>query len=146
MEFSFKDMMNIIKKNIIFMLIVAILASAGTYFATSLLVSPTYTSTVKLYVNAKINAKTSYEELYSHNYAQKMVATYIEVLNTNHFYSKVAEELPEWVSGVFPVFNSPSISAALAVAHMLNMLNASIKASTIERGFLNFLMLNIIPS
>ena len=101
MEFSFKDMMNIIKKNIIFMLIVAILASAGTYFATSLLVSPTYTSTVKLYVNAKINAKTSYEELYSHNYAQKMVATYIEVLNTNHFYSKVAEELPDRYSAAY---------------------------------------------
>ena len=67
MEFSFKDILNIIKKNVIFMLIVAILAGAGAYFATALLVSPTYTSTVKLYVNAKINAKTSYEELYSHN-------------------------------------------------------------------------------
>ena len=46
MEFSFKDILNIIKKNIIFMLIVAILAAVGTYFATALLVSPTYTSTV----------------------------------------------------------------------------------------------------
>ena len=101
MEFSFKDILNIIKKNVIFMLIVAILAGAGAYFATALLVSPTYTSTVKLYVNAKINAKTSYEELYSHNYAQKMVATYIEVLNTNHFYSKVAEELPDKYSASY---------------------------------------------
>ncbi len=101
MEFSFKDILKIIKKNIIFMLIVAILAAAGTYFATALLVSPTYTSTVKLYVNAKINAKTSYEELNSHNYAQKIVATYIEVLNTNHFYSKVAEELPDKYSATY---------------------------------------------
>ncbi len=95
MEFSFKDMLNIIKKNILFMLIVAIVAAAGTYFITRLLITPVYTSTVKLYVNAQINAKTSYEELNSHNYAQKMVATYIEVLNTNHFFSKVSKKLPD---------------------------------------------------
>ncbi len=95
MEFSFKDIPRIIRKNLILIIIVSVVAAAGTYFATALLVAPTYTSTVKLYVNAQINAKTSYEELNSHNYAQKMVATYIEVLNTNHFYSKVADELPD---------------------------------------------------
>ncbi|HCA05374.1 MAG TPA: hypothetical protein DEO32_05705 [Ruminococcaceae bacterium] len=101
MEFSFKDMLGIIKKNIILVLVVAIIAGAGAYLATSLLIEPTYNSTVKLYVNTQNNAKTSYDELNSHNYAQKMVATYIEVLNSNHFYSKVAKELPDKYSASY---------------------------------------------
>lgn len=95
MEFSFKDMLNIIKKNIIIILVAAIVTGAAAYFATTLFIKPVYTSTVKLYVNTKTTAKTSYDELTSHNYAQKMVATYIEVLNTNHFFSSVAKELPD---------------------------------------------------
>lgn len=95
MEFSFKDFLHIIRKNIVIMLIVAIVAGVGAYFATKFFISPTYTSTVKLYVNANNSGKTSLDDINSHNYAQKMVATYIEILNTASFRSKVAKELPD---------------------------------------------------
>lgn len=101
MEFSFKDILHIIRKNIIFMLIVAIVAGAGAFFVTKLFISPTYTSTVKLYVNANNSGKTSMDDINSHNYAQKMVATYIEILNTASFRSEVAKELPDKYNEAF---------------------------------------------
>ena len=101
MEFSFKDILQIVRKNILFILIVSIVAGAGTFACTKLFIKPTYTSTVKLYVNTTNSGKTSYEDLNSHNYAQKMVATYIEILDTNHFYSKVAMSLPDRYNEAF---------------------------------------------
>ena len=99
MDFSFKDIIHILRKNIIFILIISLAAGAAAFFGTKLFIKPTYTSTVKLYVNANISTgKTSYDDLNSHNYAQKMVATYIQILDTNHFYEKVAEELPDGYS------------------------------------------------
>ena len=101
MEFSFKDILQIVRKNILFILIVSIVAGAGAFACTKLFIKPTYTSTVKLYVNTTNSGKTSYEDLNSHNYAQKMVATYIEILDTNHFYSKVAMSLPDRYNEAF---------------------------------------------
>lgn len=101
MEFSFKDILRIVRKNILFIIIVSVVAGAGAFFVTKLFISPTYTSTVKLYVNTPISGKTSYDDLNSHNYAQKMVATYIEILDTNHFYSKVATSLPDKYNEAF---------------------------------------------
>ena len=101
MEFSFKDILHVIRKNIVFMLIVSLVIGVGAYFATKLFIRPTYTSTVKLYVNANSNGKTSYDDINSHNYAQKMVATYIEILNTNSFRNEVAKELPDNYSAAF---------------------------------------------
>lgn len=95
MEFSFKDILHIIRKNIVFMLVVSLVIGAGAYFATKLFVRPTYTSTIKLYVNPKTNGNSSYDDINSHNYAQKMVATYIEILNTTSFRNEVAKELPD---------------------------------------------------
>lgn len=101
MEFSFKDILHVIRKNFVFMLIVSLVIGVGAYFATKLFIRPTYTSTVKLYVNANSNGKTSYDDINSHNYAQKMVATYIEILNTNSFRNEVAKELPDNYSAAF---------------------------------------------
>lgn len=93
MEFSFKDIFGVIKKNIAVVLVVSLLCAVCSFFATSFFVKKTYTATVKLYVSTDSDGKSSYDDLNSYNYASKLVATYIQMLNTNNFFTDVSEEL-----------------------------------------------------
>ena len=93
MEFSFKDVFRIIKKNLVFILVIAFATAFATFFVTKVFIPKTYTSTVKLYINSNRSGQSSYDDLTSINYAQKLVATYIELLNTERFRSAVADEL-----------------------------------------------------
>lgn len=95
MEISFKDIFNVIKKSIVVILVVSLLCAVCSYFATTFFVKKTYTSTVKLYVSTDKNGSSSAEDLSSYNYASKLVATYIQMLDTNNFYSAVSDELSE---------------------------------------------------
>lgn len=95
MEFSFKDILNVIKKSIAFILIVSVLCAVCSFFVTTFFIQKTYTATVKLYVSTDSKNSSSYEDLQSYNYASKLVATYIQMLDTNRFYTSVSEELNE---------------------------------------------------
>lgn len=95
MEISFKDIFNIIKKNIVFIVAVAIIAAMLSFFYTNFFVTKTYTATVKLYVSTNYNTSSGSENINNYNYAQKLVATYIELLNTNSFFADVSENLNE---------------------------------------------------
>ena len=95
MEFSFKDVLRIIKKNIVFILVVSVVAALATFFVTKFFVPKTYTSSVRLYVNVNNSNATSAESLSSHSLAQKMVPTYIKLLDTHQFYENVSKELKE---------------------------------------------------
>lgn len=93
MEISFKYILNIIKKNIAVVLVVSLLCAVCSFFVTSFFIKKTYTATVKLYVSTDSSGKSSYDDLNSYNYASKLVATYIQMLNTNNFFTDVSEEL-----------------------------------------------------
>lgn len=93
MEISVKDIFNIIKKGLVFILIVSIGFSCIAFFYTKLFVPKTYKATVKLYVKTSYEGSNGYESLQAYNYASKLVATYIEMLDTNSFYSTVAKAL-----------------------------------------------------
>lgn len=95
MEITFKDIVRIIKKNLIFIIITSLVFAAGSYFFTKYFVQKTYTATVKLYVETTSDGKTGYDSLQSYNYAEKLVATYIQMLNTNNFFTDVSKELNE---------------------------------------------------
>ena len=95
MEITFKDIIRIIKKNLIFIIITSLVFAAGSYFITKCFIQKTYTATVKLYVETTNDGSTSYDSLQSYNYAEKLVATYIQMLNTNNFYTAVSKELNE---------------------------------------------------
>ena len=84
---------------ILFALVGALLA----YVYTSNFISPTYTSSVKFlaYVEdeekeqgANSNVQTA-SNTSKMNYAMKMVTTYLELVNTNKFYSSLAKNLNE---------------------------------------------------
>jgi len=93
MEISFKDISRIIKKNIAFVLIIAMIFAICSFFVTKFFIKKTYTSSVKLYVSVNYEGSSGNDDLSIYNYTSKLVATYIEMLDTNKFYSAVSEEL-----------------------------------------------------
>lgn len=95
MEISIKDLIRIFKHSVVFMLLVAIIFSMVAFCYSSFFAKETYTTTVKLYVNTDDNKAESDigDSLTSHNYAIRLVDTYIEMLKTNSFYSQVSADL-----------------------------------------------------
>ncbi|MEE1219696.1 MAG: Wzz/FepE/Etk N-terminal domain-containing protein [Ruminococcus sp.] len=95
MEISFKDILRILKKNLVLIIVTTVLFSALSYFYTSFFVKKTYTATVKLYVVTENKASSGYDSLQAYNYAEKLVSTYIQMLDTNSFYSEVSKNMNE---------------------------------------------------
>lgn len=93
MEISFKDILRIIKKNLALVIVVSLLFASVSYFVTTLFIKKTYTSSVKLYVSADYMDNNANEDLSTYNYTSKLVATYMEMLDTNKFYTAVSEQL-----------------------------------------------------
>ena len=71
--------------------------SLGSFFVTNFLVTKHYTSTISLYVETvDLQPDSQNSAIYSlnmQNYALKLVNTYIRMLDTNTFYTKLATEL-----------------------------------------------------
>lgn len=95
MEISFKDITRIIKKNIVFIIVVSLLFATVSFFITTFFIPKTYTSNLKLYVETNYKTSTAAEDYQSINYAKNLVLTYIELLDSNTFYSEVSKTLNE---------------------------------------------------
>jgi capsular polysaccharide biosynthesis protein len=92
-DLTLKYIFNVFKKYLIFIIIFNIIFCVGTVFLTVYIIKPTYISSVKLYVVPKSETdKVINSDINDLNYAQKVVNTYIEILKTNVFFNKVAEE------------------------------------------------------
>ena len=94
---SFKDILGVLRKNLIFIIITCLVFSLGSFFVTNFLVTKHYTSTISLYVETvDLQPDSQNSAIYSlnmQNYALKLVNTYIRMLDTNTFYTKLATEL-----------------------------------------------------
>ena len=90
MEFTLKELLELLKKRF---LLIAVCTFAGLcfFFAVSkYIMKPYYTASVQMYVNPNVSdASANLSEL---NYAQKVVTTYINFLQTKVFYKQVIEE------------------------------------------------------
>lgn len=95
MEISFKDITRIIKKNIVFIIVVSFLFATISFFVTTFFIQKTYTSNLKLYVETNYKTSSISEDYQSVNYAKNLVLTYIELLDSNTFYSQVSKALNE---------------------------------------------------
>lgn len=91
-EISLQQLVSIIRKNIIIVLACTFICGIGTFTVSKFIVPKTYVSTVKLYVSTPNTSKNSTTDINALNYAQKVVNTYIEMLQTNNFYQKVLEK------------------------------------------------------
>jgi len=90
MEFSLKEILEILVKRFV---LISICTSVGIlvfFIKSEFIVKPTYVSSVQMYVNS--NDTTISADLNELNYAQKVVTTYINFLQTNVFYKQVIEE------------------------------------------------------
>lgn len=95
-EISLKDIFKIIKKNLVFVLAITLIFATSSFFVTKFFIQKTYTSTIKLYVETKTdNLKGANEIITMQTYAERLVATYIQMLDTNSFFVAVSEELNE---------------------------------------------------
>lgn len=95
MEISFKDILRIIKKNIAMIVIISLIFAVCSFFVTTFFISKTYTTSVKLYVSADYTDSNVGNDLNTYNYTSKLVATYIQMLDTNKFFTEVSKELNE---------------------------------------------------
>lgn len=89
MEFTLKELVDVIMKRRIFILIATIACFCSFFLYSKFIIKPLYTATLQMYVNP--NNKESITSLSDINYAQKLVNTYINFLQTNTFYNQVSE-------------------------------------------------------
>lgn len=95
-EISIAELFKIFKRGLWKMLLAAFVFGliAFTYF--NYFVPKTYTARVKLYVETSASAKeNAYNALSNYNYAAALVNTYVQMLSTNNFYSKLSYNLDE---------------------------------------------------
>ncbi len=93
MEITFETILNVIRKSIVILLIVAVVAGALAYVVSAFVLQPTYVSTVKLNI---IGTKESQSGLVENNnswvYANRIIKTCAGILETNDFKKIVMEE------------------------------------------------------
>lgn len=94
---SYKIILEVLKRNVIFIIVTVLIFSLSSYFITEYLIDKQYTARLSLYVDTTRNSEylsnPAANDLNSYNYAQKLVATYIKMLNTKTFYSALSEKL-----------------------------------------------------
>ncbi len=95
MEISFLDIVRVLKKNIAFIIVLSLITAMGSFCITTFFVPKTYKTTVKLYVKSSYDTSSASESQMAYNYAKNLVATYIQMLDTNKFYSTVSKQLNE---------------------------------------------------
>ena len=92
-----KIIFEVLRKNLVFIIITVLVFTLGSFFVTNFLVTKHYTSTISLYVETvDLQPDSQNSAIYSlnmQNYALKLVNTYIRMLDTNTFYTKLATEL-----------------------------------------------------
>lgn len=88
----------VLKKNAVFIVITVLLFSLCSFFVTKFFITKQYTSKVSLYVDTAGGDDSQYNAsavLSQQTYAQRLVATYIRMLDTTKFYTAVSENLQE---------------------------------------------------
>ena len=90
MEFTVKEIITLTIKRIVWIVIGLFVGMFISFIYSKFILSPSYTASVQLYVLADdIESTVNLNEL---NYAQKVVTTYINFLNTNVFYERIQED------------------------------------------------------
>lgn len=95
---SLKGIWGILRENLIFIIITCLLFSLAAFFVTKFFIEKKYTSKLSLYVDTTETDDSKINPQYSLNmqtYAQRLVATYIRMLDTTSFYTAVSESLDE---------------------------------------------------
>lgn len=91
MEITIKDIIDLLLKRKIWILIGLFIGLITSFLFSMYIINPSYTASVQLYVitnETEVNANLN--EL---NYAQKVVTSYVNFLNTNVFYRRIQDDI-----------------------------------------------------
>lgn len=86
-QISFEKFLYVLKRRIIWILLIAVLLGTGAGIATKLLVKPEFSAHIKYYVNATNNQQMTQSDL---NVAKSLVDTYIEIFKSDTFLEEIA--------------------------------------------------------
>lgn len=89
MEFSLKEMIELFLKRLIIIIVVTLLSLIVSFLFSKFIIKPTYKASVKMYVNPNTTSLANINDL---TYAQKVVNTYVNFLQTKLFYNEVIEK------------------------------------------------------
>jgi capsular polysaccharide biosynthesis protein len=130
MEITLPQLMKVLRKNLFVILLCTVVAGAAAYGISKYVLAKTYVSSVKFYVDtgSSYNASIS-ENMSGLNYAQKLVNTYIQMLNTNSFFEKVEKE-----SGVNIPLEEFKKNIKLSTLNDTEVFEASVSANTPEEA------------
>jgi capsular exopolysaccharide synthesis family protein len=90
MDFTIKEIIAVLLKRLVFITVCVFAGLCISFIISRYIMKPSYTATVQMYVNPM--ESTSSANLNELNYAQKVVTTYINFLQTKVFYKQVMEE------------------------------------------------------
>lgn len=91
MDFSFKEIVALLIKRFVLISVCTFSGLILFFLVNSLIVQPSYTANVQLYVNSN-DKETKTATLSELDYAQKVVTTYINFLQTKVFYKQVTDK------------------------------------------------------
>ncbi len=93
-EISLDRIFGVFKRNFIKMLLVGVIFGLISFTYFNFFVPKSYTTRVKLYVETSgLANNNAYTAMSNYNYAAALVNTYIQMLSTNNFYSKLSENI-----------------------------------------------------
>lgn len=90
MEITLKDAIELLMKRFAFITISTAVGLCSLFIISCFIIHPSYTASVQLYVSTQDTSSSA--NLNDLNYAQKVVSTYINILQTKVFYQQVLEE------------------------------------------------------
>lgn len=111
-EISLHGIWMVIKRHLVVIIIISALAGSIAMGISRFYLKPQFVSTAKLYVDASQKDKESVD-LNALNYAQRVIETYIQMLDTNSFYAKVGEKLD-------PTFSASQIASKVSFVRIQN--------------------------
>lgn len=92
MELSLNKIFGLIRKNIWIILIFAFVGLTAAFLYTKMFIKPVYIASVKMYAYEEDANKNNAARLTELNYNQRIVNTYIEMLDTVDFYNSVKND------------------------------------------------------
>ena len=93
MEISISDIIGVIRKYFFLICLMGIIGAVSFFSVSNYVLPKTYISVVKLYVAPNEHTDNISQDLNSLNYAQRIVNTYMEMLNTDAFYEEMINQM-----------------------------------------------------
>jgi len=90
MNFSFKELKNLILKHLVLIVVCSFTGLCLSYAISRYLIRPSYTASVQMFITP--DDSTNSDDLNKLNYVQKLVNTYVNLLQTKEFYNQVIDE------------------------------------------------------